>query len=343
MIGFRCLPKGPKAGCVILMLMTDNNALLPAYLINGEDELKRETVLKRLHARVAKLGDIDFNQDVFDGESASGDDIVSACNTVPFASDVRLVVVHAADALKKTDSEALVTYLCAPSQSTVLCLVARKLAKNTRLYKAVAGVGKKAVIDCSPMKKYELPKTVRAMAVTHGITLNDAAASRLVELVGENTIHLDAELKKLSLAHAASGQPVGVAEVDALVSRTAEVKPWEFVDAFAARDVRLCVDLLSKMDTASPYALVGMCAARLRELVTAHALASRGQGGTKALANQLKVPEWRVKNHMGWARRWRSDELRHAFSSVRDCERSMKTGADSNEAFFQWLLDTLRS
>ena len=153
--------------------MTDTNALLPAYLINGEDELKRETVLKRLHARIAKLGDIDFNHDVFHGESASGDDIVSACNTVPFASDVRLVVVHAADALKKSDAEALVTYLSEPSPSTVLCLVARKLAKNTRLYKAVAAVGKKAVIDCAPMKKYELPKTVRAMAVTHGITLDD--------------------------------------------------------------------------------------------------------------------------------------------------------------------------
>ena len=80
--------------------MTDTNALLPAYLINGEDELKRETVLKRLHARIAKLGDIDFNHDVFHGESASGDDIVSACNTVSFASDgdvfFRAVTKHGA-------------------------------------------------------------------------------------------------------------------------------------------------------------------------------------------------------------------------------------------------------
>ncbi|MFR4803646.1 MAG: DNA polymerase III subunit delta [Eggerthellaceae bacterium] len=109
---------------------------MPAYLINGEDELKRETVLKRLHARIAKLGDIDFNHDVFHGESASGDDIVSACNTVPFASDVRLVVVHAADALKKSDAEALVTYLSEPSPSTVLCLwlvSSRRIHACTRL------------------------------------------------------------------------------------------------------------------------------------------------------------------------------------------------------------------
>ena len=141
-------------------------------------------MLKRLHARIAKLGDIDFNHDVFHGESASGDDIVSACNTVPFASDVRLVVVHAADALKKSDAEALVAYLSEPSQSTVLCLVARKLAKNTRLYKAVAAVGKKAVIDCAPMKKYELPKHRSRHGGYARHHMDDAAAHRLIELVG---------------------------------------------------------------------------------------------------------------------------------------------------------------
>lgn len=78
---------------------------LPAYLINGEDELKRETVLKRLKSRLSEFGDMDFNSDVFDGDTAEGADIVTACNTMPFASEKRLVVVHRADALKKADSE----------------------------------------------------------------------------------------------------------------------------------------------------------------------------------------------------------------------------------------------
>ena len=35
--------------------------LLPAYLINGEDQLKRETVLKRLRYRLQAIGDLEFN------------------------------------------------------------------------------------------------------------------------------------------------------------------------------------------------------------------------------------------------------------------------------------------
>ena len=316
--------------------------LLPVYLIVGEDALKRDTVMKRLRARLSSMGDLSFNADEFDGETAQGGDIVTACNTVPFASPVRLVEVRAADKLKKADAEQLVSYLGSPNGSTVLALVAEKLAKNTRLYKAVAACGKTAVIDCAPLKRYELPRTVRSMAVTHGVTLTEGAAVKLVDLVGEDTVHLDSELKKIALAHRGT-DAVNEHEIVDMVSRTAEVKPWEFVDAFAARDMRLCVDLLSKMDSASPYALVGMCATRLRELVTAHSLAARGQSGTKALATQLKVPEWRVKNHMSWARRWKPSELRRAFSSIRECERMMKTGSDPDETFLRWLLDTLRA
>ncbi len=58
--------------------------LLPAYLINGEDQLKRETVLKRLRSRLEAMGDLDFNCDTFDGKDALGGDIVAACNTMPF-------------------------------------------------------------------------------------------------------------------------------------------------------------------------------------------------------------------------------------------------------------------
>ena len=112
--------------------------LLPVYLIVGEDALKRDTVMKRLRARLSSMGDLSFNADEFDGETAQGGDIVTACNTVPFASPVRLVEVRAADKLKKADAEQLVSYLGSPNGSTVRALVAEKLAKNTRLYKAVA-------------------------------------------------------------------------------------------------------------------------------------------------------------------------------------------------------------
>ncbi len=311
------------------------DALLPVYLVTGEDALKREVVMKRLRARLSTMGDLSFNADEFNGEMAEGSAIVSACNTMPFASPVRLVEVKQADKLRKADSDALVAYLAAPSDTTVLALVAEKLAKNTRLYKAVAKHGAKAVIDCTPPKRNELPSMVRSMAVGHGVTFTAGAAAKLVELVGEDTVRLDSEVKKVALAHRGA-DAVNEHEIVELVGRTAEVKTWEFVDAFSARDTRKCLLYLSRMKSVSPYALLGKCTTRLRELICARAFIARGN--PRAIAGALKMPDWRCKNYGMWARGFSEKELRDALISARDTERAMKSGTNPDDAFLDWVL-----
>ena len=321
------------------MSQNQSNKLLPVYLAVGEDELKRRTVLDRLRKRLATVGDLEFNHDEFDGERAQGEDIVQACNTLPFASEVRLVEVTKVDKLSKAASEVLVAYLNQPNQSTVLALSGAKLAKNTRLYKAVQSIGKQAVIDCAPMKRYELVRALRSMAIGHGFTLTASAAELLVDLVGEDTIAIDSELRKLALAHLGN-DPVTDQEVRRLVTRTAEVKPWHLVDAFSARDARECLRLLPLVESSSPYALIGMCTVRLRELACAKSLDARGEGGR--LAEVLKVPAWRVKNHSRWAAGFTEEELKRAFSTARDCERDMKSGTDPDVAFKDWLFSIVK-
>lgn len=321
--------------------MAEKNAtpLLAAYLVSGTDELKRQTVVTRLQKRISQEGDLSFNHDTFNGETAEGSDVVAACNTLPFASNVRLVQVNAADRLKKADLETITEYLSQPCTTTVLCLVAQGFAKNTRLYKAVAALGKNAVIDCTPVKRSELPAQVRAMATSHGITLTPSAANTLVDSVGESTIALDSALRKLALAHAGT-DPISDGEVAALVPQTAEAKPWEFVDAFSERNVLKCLKVRDRLESTSPHALISMCTTRIRELIAAQSFDARGQRGS--LAGYLKVPDWRVRNHFRWASGFTSAELRDALFSVAQAEQSMKSGSDPEDVFQDWYLGVIR-
>ncbi len=323
------------------MTKANNKApLLPAYLVVGEDELKRETVLKRLDARLSTMGDLSFNFDRFQGEDVTGEEIVNAANTLPFASEVRLVRVDNVERLKKADSEILVSYLEQPCSTTVLLLVANKLAKNTRLYKAIAAVGKSSVIDCAPLARRDLGKTVMGMAQGHGVQLTPGAANALIDLVGTNTVALDSEVRKLALSHRGS-DAINENEVFSLVARTAEVKPWEFVDSFAGRNLERCLVLLRKMNgSTSSYALLSFCVTRIRELITAKALAKRGD--SRQLASLLKVPDWRVKNHNSWARNFTMNELINALSSACNAEQLMKSGGEPDTVFLDWLVATIR-
>lgn len=322
------------------MTAQKDTTLLPAYLVNGEDHLKRERVLKRLKMRLEKEGDLSFNHDTFEGASASGEEIASACRVVPFASEKRLVAVNLADKLAKKSQAELVDYLKAPCESTVLVLVADKLAKNTALYKAVAGFGKSAVIECVPPKKKDLVNQVRDMAPSHGVTMTQGAAAALVELVGEDTVHLDAELEKLSLMQR-SGDVIEEGQVRDAVARVSEVKPWEFVDAFAARALPECVRMLRLMPSASPYALLRQCVGRVRELMCAQVMLASGGNAVALVSEALKMPDWKVRGYVSCARNFTAAELRRALETSLETERKMKGGSVPEAAFLDWVVDTL--
>ena len=317
--------------------MADND-FLPIYLIVGADELKRDFVFNRLNERMAKLGDLDFNKDSFEGGALGADELVSACNTLPFMSEKRLVVVHDADKMKKPAQEALITYLESPNETCVVCLIAEKLAKNTRLYKAIAKVSKKAIIECAPQSARNLPDQVQKFAASKGVSITRDAAEELISLIGESTVHLDGELTKMAIA-LGKGAVIDVDQVQSYVARVAEPKPWHLSDALAARDARKCALLIARMGSQSPFGLLTMCVNRLRDLLVAKDL--RGQG-TGALANALGMPDWQVKNYMRWADGFSERELEHAIVGAAACDQAMKTGADQVTAFERWVLDTCR-
>ena len=313
--------------------------LLPAYLIVGADEFKRTSALDRMRARLEKSGMAAFNLDGRDmSKDPQIDDIIASLNTFPMGADFRLVILDHCDKLPKAVSEPLVEYLANPAPTTVCLLVATSLAKNTRLYKAVAKVGPKAVIDCTPKKAWEMPKQVVAMARAHGKAISMNAAEELVSRAGENTRMLDNELRKL--AAMIEGPSIELADIERHVMRTAEVKPWDLLNAVAARDLPRALELLDLQPDRSEVRLWSLLVTRVRELMVAKALDARGQGCD--LASELGVQAWQVKNHLGWARRWRMDELTDALSSAVEVELALKGSRDGALALRMWIIDILR-
>lgn len=314
-----------------------SSRLLPAYLVAGADELKRDTAVARLKAR------LDGGLEAFnlDERTATADlapnDVLSSLNTMPMGSDFRLVVIHAADHLPKPVSDALASYLGDPNPTTVLCLVAESLDRRTRLYKAVSKVGPHSVIDCTPMKRWQLPAYVQkhARAAT-GVTIDAAAAEELVSRVGENTTMLDRQVRTLAEFCQDAGR-ITRRDVEEHVARTAEVKPWEFLDAVSARDATRALQLYRLMPDPSQIALLTLLVRRLRELVCAKSLDARGEAGK--LGDALGRQGWQVKNHVGWARRFSERDLERALASCARCERVLKGEGDSEAAFVSLVLD----
>ena len=301
----------------------------------GSDELKSSRAVERMRARLGKSGMVEFNLDERDmTKDPQVDDIVASLNTFPMGAEFRLVILTNCDKLPKAMSEPLVEYFANPSPTTVCLVVATTLAKNTRLYKAIKKLGDKAIIDCAPKKTWEMPPQVVKMAAAHGKAMGLPAAEALVARSGENTRMLDNELKKL--ASMVTGSEITLADIERHVMRTAEVKPWGFLNAVAARDLVRSLELLKLQPAKSEVRLWSLLVTRLRELIIAKSLDTRGQGSQLAIT--LGVQGWQVKNHLSWARRWRMDELLEALSQAIEVELALKGSRDSELALRMWVI-----
>lgn len=309
--------------------------LLPAYLIVGADELKRDAAVRRLRSRVpADMAD--FNLDELDGASLEEPgQLISSAQTMPFCADFRLVIVNGAGELAKPVSEAVVSYLADPNPQCVLCLVAEKLAKNTRLYKAVAKVGPHSVIDCAPLKRWELPPYVVKLAQKRGLSMDNAAAQELVERVGESTVALDNQIATLAQLVGDAGR-ITLADVEANVAQIAEVSPWAFADAVCERNAPRAMEMLNLMKAPSLVFLHSVLVGRLRELICAKSLDARGVAS--GLARELGRQSWQVKNHVRWSRAFGEEELVKLLGQAAVCERALKGSQDSEAAFARFVL-----
>lgn len=309
--------------------------LLPAYLIVGADELKRDAAVRRLRSRVpADMAD--FNLDELDGASLEEPgQLISSAQTIPFCADFRLVIVNGAGELAKPVSEAVVSYLADPNPQCVLCLVAEKLAKNTRLYKAAAKVGPHSVIDCAPLKRWELPPYVVKLAQKRGLSMDNAAAQELVERVGESTVALDNQIATLAQL-VGDADRITLADVEANVAQIAEVSPWAFADAVCERNAPRAMEMLNLMKAPSLVFLHSVLVGRLRELICAKSLDARG--AASGLARELGRQSWQVKNHVRWSRAFGEEELVELLGQAAVCERALKGSQDSEAAFARFVL-----
>ena len=311
------------------------SALLRAYLVVGADQLKRETAVKHLK-RYLEPGLEDFNLDeVHAGSDTDPSALVSSLQTLPFGSGPRLVIVYEAERLPKPASEAIVSYLEAPNPGSVLCLVAEKMAAGTRLYKAVARQGKSSIVSCSALKRWEMPAYTRRLAKSMGIELTADAAEELVARVGTSTVALDNQLKGLAELVAPRTR-IEREDVEANVTRIADVSEWDFADACCARDVTRALRLYRLMRKPSQVYLTSILTGRVRELICAKALDERGD--IWSLPQELGRKDWQVKHHATWARGYRMEELTGLLGKAAECERALKGSADSETAFVSFVL-----
>jgi DNA polymerase-3 subunit delta len=285
------------------------------------------------------VADLDFNFEVFDGGTASADDVVNAANTVPFMSERRLVIVRNVDKLDAGALERLAEYARDPAPYTCLVLVAAKIAKNSKLYRAVAKVG--ITYEYAAPKRSEYAAEVVKLLRERGKAIALTAAQVLVDIVGRDLRRLDIEADKLA-SFVKDADRVTVEDVRAVAAASAEASVFELCDAVGERDVTKALRVLRRLLDAgeTPLGIQAMLGRHVRALIGTRALAARGVA-PEAMAPEIGMAPWQARNVARQSGAYTPAELVTSLKGLAASEEEMKTSpTDAGLVIERWIVRT---
>ena len=322
------------------------------HVIYGSDTLARQEAFARLKVELDKDGSLATNSATFDARQATPQEVMAACDTVPFLGDGRLVVIEGllqqggrikkgrkrpARAAKTEEPEesddggvwmALADYVPRMPATTTLVVLDTEAPASNALLTAIGPLGK--VEHCTLPDEKSLPQWVMARAKKIGLKLDAPAARVLAELIGADPLTLASELEKL-LAYSGFGAeatPVREGDVRELVSRAKEHKGYELADAvLEGQGAKAACVLNELMEDGQPAALLlATVAGRYRRLAVVRDMLDRGEPGT-VIARRLAMKiGYGLDKLIDQAQRNPYPAIRAAYARLIQAELDLKRG-----------------
>lgn len=309
------------------------------YLLHGNDEY----LLRQDLAQIRSGADYGYNQDTYSGSDANIDTLISACETMPFLSERRLVVLLGLPkerrrrsskaeetkagskkrAAKESFEARLSEYISSvPPFTDLIIVVDEPLDGSHPILVAAQKVGK--VHYFASPKGYDLEKWLRNWASQQQIEIAVDAVRLLISFIGSDLRTLTTEITKLSL-YAGSNGKITAKEVQMLTPATAQVKVFDLTDAILennkARAMAILHELLDEGE--SHIGLVAILAAQMRNLIQVKELSSQGYR-SQQIAQIIGLPSFVVDRAANQARRFSMPQMVNIYKKICETDAGLK-------------------
>jgi DNA polymerase-3 subunit delta len=288
------------------------------YILSGEDDFSIAQELESIRKSIGDQEMLSTNTNVLDGKTVSYAEFQSVCESAPFLSEKRLVIVRGlldrfgtktptakAKTPKKIESqnpayEPFGNCIFKLPPSTILVLIEDELKETNPLLKMISVKAK--IRNFTMMKTPELRQWVTNHIIEEGCKISVPALNLLVRLIGSNLWVMTSELNKL--ASYAYGRQIEEKDVKALVSYTQQTKVFDLVDAimeFKSSESETLLQQMMDQGATATY-LLSMVYRQMRLIVRARDLKRQGVKEQDMRQKLGVASEFVVKKNSGTGR-----------------------------------------
>jgi DNA polymerase-3 subunit delta len=300
-------------------------------LLHGGDEFIAREELARLKAEP----DFAAGADIYQGSEGRVEDILAACDTPPFLSERRLVVVEGLPRSKgkagasaagdlKAFTEALAHYVPHMPGTTVLVVIVDELLEaESPLVRLARSHGE--VKTCVAPRGNQLEAWLIRRARAAGRELTAEAARALASASADSSRALAGEVEKLC-TYVGPGGRIGLEEVHALTPSSRSTRVFDLTDALARRDRGRSLAILHELldSGESPFGIVALTAVQTRSLIQVKALSEQGGMRVADIARNAGLAPYVVEKSLPLVRRFTSAQLEATHRRLLDIDASLK-------------------
>lgn len=329
-----------------------SGALLPVYVVTGEEQFLRDQVVRELRAAALGGGIPAFNEDKFSAGETSIEKILAAARTVPMMAPRRFVWIRGAerwdassegeggDTKRESPLDRLADYAAAPIDTTCLVIVAAKLDGRRRL----SAVAKKLklLVSCEPLDGASLRSWIERQCTSMGHPIDRDVAELVAELAGTDLARLFDAIERLGL-FVGESQPISEQAVSECVARVRTSDTWALVDAVGKRDLGgalvLLADVYDSRDRGLP--LLGALAWSIRQLARFQVAVEGGASADEAARRAGIFQPQRAREIAQKGRALRARELERWLLVLAETDVALKSSRRPADAILEDMLTRL--
>ena len=311
------------------------------YLFHGEDEYQRSLQLEEMKAKLGDPTTVALNTTEFSGRQLTLDELIFACDAIPFLGERRLVIVSdlatrferdAKDAASRSEQDSTflqrfkeyVTSL--PDTARLVLMESRKIKKANPISKIVSDSDHGYQEEFAPLRGRELNGWIVRRVEAKGGRIETPAVNILAAFVGGDLRLLDQEIEKLH-TYVGAERPINVEDVELLVSYVQEANIFHMVDALGRRDTTRAMELLEQLLEGGqhPLYLLRMITRQFRILLQIKELRAKGTLPAD-IGPLLGLPPFVVDKTSRQARNFSFRQLEDIYRSLLELDAAVKSG-----------------
>ena len=312
------------------------NELAPVIFLWGEESWLVDESVGHIEAIALDPAAREFNRQVFYGDEAEAQAIVSAAQTLPWLGLQRLVLVRGADALPRAADPPLVAYCKQPSPSTCLIFTAQRAEMSRPLFALLSKLP--WAVRFRRLQARDIALWIEQRVAAWGCRITADAVATLIEKVGSDLRLLAHEIDKLVI-FVGPEHAIEVGSLTALTEDVRETSAFELARLLSAGDLAEALRAWGKFASSGEYPglALGAIIHHVRQLWRIK-LAHRAGTSPERLARELNIPAFTVRRLSAQAAAIESERLRQWLEALLEADQTLKRSGLPPQAVFERLI-----